>query len=70
MEEAVETASQFLGSGNVLLEKNAKGEVTPVSVRPGGLALSIPMVVLINGGPRALPKLSPVPLRTHTGPRS
>jgi len=48
--EAVETASQFLGSGNVVLEKNAKGEVTPVGVRPGGLALALPMVVLINGG--------------------
>jgi carboxyl-terminal processing protease len=50
LEEAVETASQFLGSGNVLQEKNARGEVTPVRVRSGGLALVIPMVVLINGG--------------------
>ena len=57
LEEAVETASQFLGSGNVLLEKNAKGEVTPVSVRPGGLALAIPMVVLINGGTASAPEI-------------
>ena len=57
LEEAVETASQFLGSGNVLLEKNAKGEVTPVSVRPGGVALAIPMVVLINGGTASAPEI-------------
>lgn len=49
-DEAVATASQFLGSGNVLLEKNAMGKVTPVRVEPGGIAIAIPMVVLINGG--------------------
>jgi carboxyl-terminal processing protease len=50
LEEAVSTASQFLRSGNVLLEKNAEGKITPVPVQPGGLATNIPMVVLINGG--------------------
>jgi len=50
LDEAVATASQFLGSGNVLLEKNAMGKVTPVRVEPGGIAIAIPMVVLINGG--------------------
>jgi carboxyl-terminal processing protease len=49
-EEAISTASQFLQSGNVLLEKNALGKVQPVPVRPGGAALAIPLVVLINGG--------------------
>ena len=50
LDEAVATASQFLRNGNVMLEKNAVGGVTPVSVREGGVALSIPMVTLINGG--------------------
>jgi carboxyl-terminal processing protease len=50
LDEAVATASQFLESGNVMLEKNAVGRVTPVSVREGGVALAIPMVALINGG--------------------
>jgi carboxyl-terminal processing protease len=50
LEEAVATASQFLRTGNVMLEKNAAGRVTPVAVREGGIALRIPMVVLINGG--------------------
>ena len=50
LDEAVATASQFLGNGNVLLEKNAAGKATPVSVRKGGVALAIPMAALINGG--------------------
>jgi carboxyl-terminal processing protease len=50
LDEAVTTASQFLKSGNVMLEKNAAGKVMPVSVREGGVALAIPMVALINGG--------------------
>ncbi|HMK51979.1 MAG TPA: S41 family peptidase [Thermodesulfobacteriota bacterium] len=49
-EEAISTASQFLQGGNVLLEKNAVGKVQPVPARPGGAALAIPLVVLINGG--------------------
>lgn len=50
LDEAVGTASQFLSSGNVVLQKNSSGDVTPMAVRPGGLATRIPMVVLINGG--------------------
>jgi carboxyl-terminal processing protease len=48
--EAVSTASQFLSGGNVLLEKNALGKIKPVPVREGGVATSLPLVVLINGG--------------------
>jgi carboxyl-terminal processing protease len=48
--EAVGVASQFLRGGNALLEKNAKGKITPVPVKPDGIAPDIPMVVLINGG--------------------
>lgn len=50
LDEAVDTASQFLKGGNVLLEKDAAGQVTAVAVRSGGIATDIPMVVLINGG--------------------
>jgi carboxyl-terminal processing protease len=56
-DEAVETASQFLSSGNVVLEMNAKGKVTPVPVRSGGLAIAIPMVALINGGTASAPEI-------------
>ncbi len=49
-DEAVSVASQFLSTGNVLLEKNAVGKTRPVPVRSGGVATSLPLVVLINGG--------------------
>jgi carboxyl-terminal processing protease len=50
LDEAVETASQFLSSGNVLWEKDAKDVIVPVPVKPDGAATNIPMVVLINNG--------------------
>jgi carboxyl-terminal processing protease len=49
-DEAIYSASQFLSSGNILLEKDASGKITPVPAWPGGVALTLPMVVLINGG--------------------
>jgi carboxyl-terminal processing protease len=48
--EAVETASQFLEGGNVLLEKDAQGQITSVPVQPGGQAVDVPMVVLVDQG--------------------
>ncbi len=50
LDEAVNTTSQFLSSGDVLLEKDAQGQTTHVTVRPGGVATKIPMVVLVNNG--------------------
>ncbi len=48
--EAIETTSQFLGSGNAVLERDASGKIEPVRVRSGGVALHLPVVVLINDG--------------------
>jgi carboxyl-terminal processing protease len=48
--EAVSTASQFLSEGNVVLEKNAKGQISAIAVEKGGLCRHIPMVCLVNGG--------------------
>jgi carboxyl-terminal processing protease len=50
LSEAVGTASQFLRGGNVLLEKDAQGAITPVPVQEGGLAPDLPLVVLIDPG--------------------
>lgn len=50
LSEAIGVASQFLTSGNVMLEKNAKGDISPVPVEKGAVAPKIQMVVLINGG--------------------
>ncbi len=50
LSEAVSTASQFLSNGNVVLEKDAEGRITPIAVEKGGLFELIPMVCLVNGG--------------------
>jgi len=50
LDEAVMVASQFLKDGNVLWEKNAKGEVEAIPVRPGGLGLDMQLMTLVNAG--------------------
>lgn len=50
LNEAVSVASQFLTSGNVMLERDAQGNIKPLPVEQGGVAPKIPMVVLINNG--------------------
>jgi len=62
---AVSTASQFLPSGNVLLEKDAKGEITDVPVEKGGAALQIPMVCLVNGGTASAAEIVAGALKDH-----
>ncbi|MGE5138056.1 MAG: S41 family peptidase, partial [Rudaea sp.] len=50
LSESVGVTSQFVSSGNVLLEKDAQGKVTPVPVERGAAVTDLPMVVLINNG--------------------
>jgi carboxyl-terminal processing protease len=50
LDEAVGVASQFLKDGNVLLAKDAKGRIEPVPVDKDGVALNLPIVILINQG--------------------
>jgi carboxyl-terminal processing protease len=57
LDEAVATASQFLREGDVVLEKDSAGRVTPVRVRPGGLAFDLPLVVLVNEGTASAPEI-------------
>ena len=49
-DEAVGVASQFLQSGNVLIEVDAQGHRTEYPVKPDGAALDTPLVVLVNEG--------------------
>jgi len=48
--EAVAIASEFLPSGTVYQERNAQGETKASEVKPGGIATTIPMVVLVDEG--------------------
>lgn len=48
--EAIAIASQFLTEGDVHLSRDAQGTLTPTAVQPGGLAPTIPLVVLVDEG--------------------
>jgi carboxyl-terminal processing protease len=50
LDEVVRATGQFLTGGNVLLVKDADGQITPVPVVRGGLLPNLPMVVLVNNG--------------------
>ena len=50
LDQAIKVSSQFLQDGDVLLEKNAKGDVKHFPVEKGGIALDIPLVVLVDKG--------------------
>ena len=50
LDESIGVTSQFLGNGNVLLVKDAQGQEQAIPVRSGGLAVNIPVVVLVNQG--------------------
>ena len=50
LDEAIAVASQFLGDGLVMQEQDAQGNRKPLAVKPGGVALDMPLVVLINQG--------------------
>lgn len=50
LDQAIKVTSQFLTSGNVLLEEDAEGNRTAYPVVAGGQATEIPLVVLVNPG--------------------
>jgi carboxyl-terminal processing protease len=65
LENAVSTASQFLQSGNVLLEKDAQGQITEVPVEKGGVAVHIPVVCLVNSGTASAAEIVAGALKDH-----
>jgi carboxyl-terminal processing protease len=48
--EAVGTASQFLSSGTVYVERNAEGEEKATPVSPDGAWTDLPLIVLVDEG--------------------
>jgi carboxyl-terminal processing protease len=47
---AVEVTSQFVGDGPILIERFKDGRERQYSAQAGGLALDVPLVVLVDGG--------------------
>jgi carboxyl-terminal processing protease len=50
LDQAVDVASQFLLRGIVVKVVDKDGKESVFKVRPGGLALNMPLIVLVNGG--------------------
>lgn len=50
LDQCIAVTSQFLASGNVLLEQDAQGNRKAEPVTPGGQATDLPLVVLVNRG--------------------
>jgi carboxyl-terminal processing protease len=50
LDQAVDVASQFLLRGIVVKVVDKDGKESVFKVKPGGLALSIPLIVLVDGG--------------------
>ena len=48
LKETVQVADQFLDGGLVLFEKDSSGRRTDWEAQPGGLAIGVPMVLLVN----------------------
>ncbi|MGH2509101.1 MAG: S41 family peptidase, partial [Ktedonobacteraceae bacterium] len=49
LQEAINTASEFMASGTVLIEQNSAGAQTKYNVTGATVDTSIPMIVLVNG---------------------
>lgn len=64
-DEAIAVASQFLKDGNVLIQEDAEGKRTEFKVKPGGVALDTPMVVLINEGSASSAEIVAGALQDH-----
>ncbi len=48
LQEAIDTASEFMANGNVLLEQDSKGQRTAYAVNGSPINTTIPIVVLVN----------------------
>jgi carboxyl-terminal processing protease len=49
LDAGISVASEFIDKGVITSEQSSDGTKTPYDAKPGGLAVTIPMVVLVNG---------------------
>lgn len=65
LDSAVDVASQFVGDGVVLYEKQKGKDERTFVVKPGGLATDMPMVVLVNHATASASEIVAGALRDH-----
>ncbi len=65
LSKAVDVASEFLASGNVLTTVDPNGEEEVYAVNPVGTALDIPLVVLVNGSSISSAEIVAAALQDH-----
>lgn len=64
-EQAIAVASEFLGDGVVLQEVDVRSRQTAVPVRPGGVAVELPLVVLVDRGTASSAEIVAAALQDH-----
>lgn len=65
LDSAVDVASQFIGDGIVLYEKQKGQDERTFRVKPGGLATDMPVVVLVNHATASASEIVAGALRDH-----
>lgn len=69
LDGAVFIASEFIESGDVVLQENSKGERTPFKVNRAGKLTEMPLIVLINKGSASASEIVAGALRDRKGIR-
>ena len=66
LDQAVRVTSEFVSKGNVLFEQDRSGTRKPLPVTSGGIATSVPLVVLVNHGTASAAEIVAGALQDHS----